>query len=88
MFGCRECSDLFNAMDAGDCKVLQNIDHYPPDQRHYHHGQLCTLGPVTRNVDKLSPHCSVLHYTAISGRHYLHYTLPLVSLKQLPHFAD
>ena len=24
--------------DAGDCKVLQNIDHYRPDQRHYHLG--------------------------------------------------
>ena len=69
MFGCRECSDLFNAMDAGDCKVLQNIDHYPPDQRHYHHGAAVHTGPSYPECGQIVPALlSSAQYSAT--RHY------------------
>ena len=41
--------------DAGDCKVLQNIDHYPPDQRHYHQGAAVHNGPSYPECGQIVP---------------------------------
>ena len=73
--------------------MLQNIDHYPPDQRHYHQGAAVHNGPSYPECGQIVPALlTTILSTPLLGiikqTHYLHYTLPLVSLKQLPHFAD
>ena len=69
-------------------KCCRNIDHYRPDQRHYHDGAAVHNGRSYPECGQIVP---ALTAPLLATRHYqadITSTLPLVSLKQLPHLAD
>ena len=63
-------------------KCCGNIDHYRPDQRHYHHGAAVHNGRSYPECGQIVP--ALLRYSALSSRHYLYTTARVTEAAATP----